>query len=133
MRNRKPLRLRQYFKERIKQQSLLFLYLKLKFQYAIFCFLWYNMFMTIESFVKEKPYLFWYIKDLEGLSRESIVEHVLNYGDFDDFKKTVEIMGIDEIAEIFRKQLENKRINYRPEIKNYFTLYFDKYAPRNIK
>jgi hypothetical protein len=89
--------------------------------------------MTIESFVKEKPYLFWYIKDLEGLSKESIVEHILNYGDFDDFKKMIEIMGINKVAEIFREQLNNKRSNYRPEIKNYFTLYFDKYAPRNIE
>ena len=89
--------------------------------------------MTIESFVKERPYLFWYIKDPTGLSKESIVEHVLNYGDFNDFKKILEIMGIDEVGKIFRGQLEKKRVNYRPEIKNYFTLYFDKYAPRDIE
>jgi hypothetical protein len=89
--------------------------------------------MTIESFVKEKPYLFWYIKDTDGLSRESIVEHVLNYGDFDDFKKILEIMGMEKVAEIFRKQSKNARCNYRPEVKNYFTLYFNKYAPRDIK
>jgi hypothetical protein len=89
--------------------------------------------MTINSFVKEKPYLFWYIKDLDGLSNESIVENVLNYGDFDDFKKIIEIMGINDVSQIFRKQIENKRSNYRPEVKNYFTLYFNKYAPRDIK
>jgi len=89
--------------------------------------------MTINSFIKEKPYLFWYIKDLDNLSNESIVENVLNYGDFNDFKKILEIMGIDCVSQIFRKQAENKRSNYRPEIKNYFTLYFDKYAPRNTK
>lgn len=44
-------------------------------------------------------------------------------------KKIVEIMGLDNVAEIFRKQLEKKRNNYRPEVRNYFTLYFDKYAP----
>jgi hypothetical protein len=89
--------------------------------------------MTIESFVKEKPYLFWYIKDIGGLSKESIVEHTLNYGDFDDFKKILEIMGIESVARIFRNQLENKRTNYRPEVKNYFTLYFNKYVPRDTK
>lgn len=45
------------------------------------------IYMDIISFIKEKPYLFWYIKDLENLSNESIVEHVLNYSDFNDFKK----------------------------------------------
>jgi len=89
--------------------------------------------MTIESFVKEKPYLFWYIKDTDGLSKESVVEHVLNYGDFDDFQKILEIMGIESVAEIFRRKSEEKRSNYRPEVKNYFNLYFDKYAPRNIR
>jgi hypothetical protein len=89
--------------------------------------------MTIETFVREKSYLFWSTKDLDRLSKESVVENVLNYGDFDDFKKIVEIMSVNAVANIFRKQLEGKRINYRPEIKNYFTLYFDKYVPRNIK
>ena len=89
--------------------------------------------MTIENFVKERPYLFWYIKDLEGLSMESVVEHILNYGDFDDFKELVAILGIDNIARIFREQAQKQRCNYRPEVKNYFSLYFNKYAPADIK
>jgi len=89
--------------------------------------------MSIGSFVKEKSYLFWYVKDLNKLSNESIVENVLNYGDFKDFQKIIEILGLDNVAQIFRKQLEKKRDNYRPEVKNYFTLYFDKYAPRDSK
>jgi len=89
--------------------------------------------MTLDNFVKEKPYLFWYIKDLDGLSKESVVENVLNYGDFDDFKRILDIIGMNNVAEIFRKQTARERINYRPEIKNYFTLYFNKYAPRDTK
>lgn len=89
--------------------------------------------MNIGSFVKEKPYLFWYIKDLEKLSNESVVEHVLNYGDFNDFKRIIEILGLENVAEIFRKQASKERNNYRPEVKNYFTLYFNKYAPRDSK
>lgn len=89
--------------------------------------------MTIENFVKERPYLFWYIKDLEGLSRESVVEHILNYGDFEDFKELVAILGIDNIARIFREQSQKQRCNYRPEVKNYFNLYFNKYATADIK
>ncbi len=43
--------------------------------------------MTIQKFIKKRPYLTWYIKNPEELSDESIVEHVLNHGDFDDVKK----------------------------------------------
>jgi len=70
----------------------------------------------------------WYIKDLEHVSEASIVEHVLNYGDWDDVEKMIKILTIKKVARIFRKQIKMQRCNYRPQIKNYFKLYFDKYA-----
>jgi len=87
--------------------------------------------MTLENFIKKRRNLVWYVKDLEHLSKEAIVEAVLNYGDFDDVKKLFSILGIKNVARIFRKQTKRRRINYRPEIKNYFRLYFKKYAQRN--
>ena len=89
------------------------------------------MSMTLENFIKKRRNLVWYVKDLEHLSKEAIVEAVLNYGDFDDVKKLFSILGIKNVARIFRKQTKRRRINYRPEIKNYFRLYFKKYAQRN--
>ncbi|MDD5752966.1 MAG: hypothetical protein PHI45_02700 [Candidatus Pacebacteria bacterium] len=89
--------------------------------------------MTIQEFIKERKYLFWYIKDLESLSKESIVEHVLNYGNWKDFKELASIMGIDEVARIFRSQAQKERNNYRPKVKNYFNLYFNEHAPRSIE
>lgn len=82
----------------------------------------------INQFIKERPYLVWSTKNYEGLSQEAIVEAVLNYGDIDDLKKLIEILGIEKTAEIFKKESNRKRSNYRPEVKNYFDLYFDKYA-----
>jgi hypothetical protein len=84
--------------------------------------------MTIHNFIKKRPYLVWYTKNLDNLSTESIVEAVLNYGDFDDVKKMINILGIKDTARIFRKKSIQRRSNYRPEIKNYFNLYFNKYA-----
>ena len=89
--------------------------------------------MDIKEFAKKHKYLFWYIKDTDKLSEESIVEHVLNYGDWEDVKELISILGINEVALIFRKQLENQRNNYRPKIKNYFKMYFDEHAPGSIK
>lgn len=85
--------------------------------------------MDIQNFVKRRPYLVWYINDKEHLSNEAIVESVLNYGDFEDVKKMISLLGMKRVANIFRKQLKQKRVNYDPKIKNYFKLYFDTYAP----
>ncbi|MBU4332157.1 hypothetical protein KKD19_02215 [Patescibacteria group bacterium] len=84
--------------------------------------------MTIANFIKKRPYLFWSTKDYKNLSEAAIVEAVLNYGDFDDVKKMISILGLKKTAAIFRKKSSQKRCNYRPEIKNYFKLYFNKYA-----
>ena len=70
----------------------------------------------------------WYIKDLNQASPESVVEHVLNYGNWQDVQQLFKILGLRQVAEIFRKQISGRRCNYQPMVKNYFKLYFDKYA-----
>ena len=82
----------------------------------------------IQKFIKQRPYLIWYVKDPTKLSEESIVEHVLNYGDWNDVQEMIEIMGIKKVAKIFSKQTNRKRVNYDEKIINYFKLYFSKYA-----
>lgn len=84
--------------------------------------------MTIKKFIKQRPYLMWYIKDLDNVSEASIVEHTLNYGDFDDVKKMINILTIKKVSRIFNKQIKQSRNNYNPKIANYFKLYFKKYA-----
>jgi len=84
--------------------------------------------MTLNAFIKKRPYLIWYTKHYENLSIEAIVESVLNYGDFDDVMQLFKIKGIKVVGKIFYAQIKHKRNNYRPEIKNYFDLYFKKYA-----
>lgn len=88
--------------------------------------------MTIQDFIKERPYLVWYMKkeNLENLNESSIVEHVLNYGDWNDVQKMINIMGTERVAEIFRNKSKPDKFgrqNYRPEIKHYFDLYFKKH------
>lgn len=84
--------------------------------------------MTINDFIKKRPYLVWYTRNFEHLSEKAIVEAVLNYGDFEDIKKMMSILGIKRTADIFRKQIKQRRVNYDPKIINYFKLYFKKYA-----
>jgi metal-responsive CopG/Arc/MetJ family transcriptional regulator len=82
----------------------------------------------LKKFIKSKPNLVWYVKNVDNLSIESIVEHTLNYGDWDDIKELINVLGIKTVASIFKKQITSKRNNYKPEIINYFNLFFKKNA-----
>lgn len=88
----------------------------------------YHVDMDIHQFIKERKYLIWYVNDYDKLDAPAILEATLNYGDWDDVQKLIGILGLQESARIFREYSERQRCNYRPEIKNYFQLYFNKYA-----
>lgn len=88
--------------------------------------------MTIHQFIKKRPYLVWYVKDLDKLDEASIVEHVLNYGDWNDVQEMINILSMEKVAAIFRKKSTPDKFgrqNYDSRVKNYFQLYFNKYAP----
>lgn len=84
--------------------------------------------MELDKFIKSRKHLFWYSRDLSDISEDFVVEQVLNYGNFEDIKLLFKIIGIKKTANIFNKQVKKKRCNYYPEVKNYFKLYFKKYA-----
>lgn len=92
------------------------------------------MTQALKDFIKERHYLIWYTKNYDNLSEESVVEAVLNYGDWDDVQKMIKILGMEKTAEIFhKKSIPSKmgRQNYRPEIIRYFNLYFNKQIGQN--
>lgn len=82
----------------------------------------------LKKFIKSRKHLVWYVKDYENLDMESIVEHTLNYGNWDDLQKLIKIIGVQKMADIFRTQAGWNRTNYGDKTKNYFSRYFQKYA-----
>ena len=82
----------------------------------------------IRQFIRSRPHLVWYVRDLQNLSEESLVEHTLNYGTWVDFQELVGILGVERTARAFHERAKNSCTNYRPEIKNLFQLYFNHYA-----
>lgn len=77
--------------------------------------------------LQEKPYLLWYVKDMEGVSDAVVVEAILNSGNFDDFLKLIDLMGIERVAETFYRQISLKRNNYSKKTENYFRLFFERH------
>ncbi len=84
----------------------------------------------IRALINEYHHLFWYIpeKEKENISHELLVETILNYGDMNAVKKLFGIMGINETAKVFFTATGRKKLNYFPEIHNFFTLFFKRYA-----
>ena len=84
----------------------------------------------VRLFIREKQSLFWYIPEdkKEEISPALLVETILNYGSMDDVRKLFELMGITRVAEIFFSAVGRQKLNYFPEIFNYFSLLFSKYA-----
>jgi len=80
--------------------------------------------MTIHDIIRQKPYLAWYVKDPTNLSPVSVLEHVLNYGDWEDVQNFIKIMGFAKTKQLFIISLKKKRTNYQPAIKSYFSRYF---------
>jgi len=84
--------------------------------------------MNTKEFIENRRDLVWYVKNPKELSDDAIVEAVLNYGEWEDVKKIIEILGEEKTAEIFKKNSSKKRSNYNKKTKHYFDLYFKKYA-----
>lgn len=83
-----------------------------------------------QAFIHERPHLVWYVKDVAALDDASVVEHVLNYGDWSDVQALLRVMGLGVVANLFRAAVAKQRHNYRKNIAHYFTLYFNQHAAR---
>lgn len=84
----------------------------------------------IKTFIREHSDLFWYTPGdkKENISLEYLVETVLNYGSLNEVKTLTRIIGIQKIAQIFFSIEGRKKLNYYPEIYNFFSLLFSRYT-----
>jgi hypothetical protein len=86
----------------------------------------------LKALIRKNAHLFWYTKDSEkeNLPLSVVLEFFINYAELESIKELFQIVGIKNAAKVFFEQVElqGMRSNYFPEMKNYFNLYFLKYA-----
>ncbi len=86
----------------------------------------------LKALIRENAHLFWYSKDSEkeNLPLPVVLEFFINYAGKETIKELFAIVGIKAAAAAFYEQLKTQkgRSNYIPELRNFFTLYFNKYA-----
>ena len=85
---------------------------------------------AVKAYIRERGALFWYSPDDKGetVSDELLVEHILNYGTMDDVRELFRVMGLRNAADVFRGMTGRKKMNFFPEIWNFFNLVFTRYA-----
>ena len=86
----------------------------------------------LKALIRKNARLFWYSKhsEKENLPLPVVLEFFINYADKENIKALFKTVGIKNAAAIFLEQVDDwgERSNYLPELQNYFTLYFKKYA-----
>src|SRR3989338_11404744 len=97
--------------------------------------MWYNENMdskgALAAFTASRRGLVWYVKDPRALSREAVVQAVLNYGNWRDVQELIRILGMEGAARAFYRDIgvsERRRGNYYPDVLHYFDLYFKRHA-----
>jgi hypothetical protein len=92
---------------------------------------------ALKALIRKNAHLFWYTKgsEKENLPTEVVLEFFINYADKNSIKELFSIIGINEAAKIFFNQINTwgQRSNYIPVFQNYFSHYFQKYAPQYSK
>jgi len=88
----------------------------------------------IKQFIRKNSSLFWYIPDdkKEDISHELLVETILNYGDMNEVRDLIQIVGFEQLSKLFSGIQGRKKLNYYPEIYHFFSLLIKKYEYSNI-
>ena len=86
-----------------------------------------------KALIRKNAALFWYTKDSEkeNLPLPVVLEFFINYAGKEDIKELFRIVGIKKAADVFFEQINrSERVanNYEPASRNFFSLYFKKYA-----
>jgi hypothetical protein len=84
----------------------------------------------LKAFIRENSSLFWYTPQdkKEDIGLGFLVETILNYGDINAVRKLCKLMGTKEVAKVFFNATGREKLNYYPEIYNFFQLFFIKNA-----
>ncbi len=85
-----------------------------------------------EKFIQACRPLFWSVSDanLPHISDELLVETILNYGNLQQVRALIDLLGLGQVAAIFAKTTRGRvRNNFFPEVANYFNIYFQRHVP----
>ena len=75
--------------------------------------------------LRERSDLNWSVADPAQIDDSAAFEAILNYGDWQDVTSSISKLGLPKAHRLFITLANQPRSNLRPEIKHYFSLFFD--------
>lgn len=86
--------------------------------------------MSREQIISKHKSLFWYTPESEkqNINDALLVERILNDGTLDDYRELIDTLGAKHVAEVFFSAKGRQKLNYYPEIYNFFSHVLKKYA-----
>lgn len=84
--------------------------------------------MTLQTYIQDKKYIFWYVKDISQLSDTAIIEWIIKYWTWEDLKNIIHMQKQDfkknykEIISKPRCNLNKKQRNFISKIINLISL-----------
>lgn len=84
----------------------------------------------LRKFINLHSNLFWYTPEhkKEEISVDLLLETILNYGTLKDSLQLIKMIGTENALKILQRAKGRKKMNYYPEIYNFFTLYLRRNA-----
>ncbi|PIZ65725.1 hypothetical protein CO051_06200 [Candidatus Roizmanbacteria bacterium CG_4_9_14_0_2_um_filter_39_13] len=78
----------------------------------------------LTKIIQEDPSLIWYVRKHSHISDMSILEHILNYGNWKQVQEAIKILGMKDTVQLYTSLANKRRSNLMPRVKHYFDLYF---------
>ena len=84
----------------------------------------------IKALIREHSSLFWYIPEdkKEEISNELLLETILNYGTLANCLHLIEMFGRNNALRVLQNAKGRKKMNYYPEVYNFFNIFLSKNA-----
>lgn len=80
---------------------------------------------SLAPLLRKRSDLNWSVSDPSSIDEPAAFEAILNYGDWRDVTSSIDKIGLSKAHQLFINLADQPRSNLRPEIKHYFSLFFD--------
>lgn len=77
------------------------------------------------TLAKDNKPIFWDIKNYKELSTEALLERLINYGTFEDWKKIYRFSDKQILRQVYEKITTKRRVNLRPQFKAFWDSLLD--------
>jgi hypothetical protein len=82
---------------------------------------------TLQEFAQKHRMYWWWVSDINHLSESALIEGTLNFGDFEDKKEIIRLIGPAKVKKEFHRMVYAPRSNIRPEVADYWRDYLNNY------